>query len=71
MTGIIYGTGACTPSYIMDNNDIAKLVETSDEWIQERTGSRGGTSLQRRRRYPWRCRRAAGRLRMRASPRKR
>ena len=38
MTGIIYGTGACTPSYIMDNNDIAKLVETSDEWIQERTG---------------------------------
>ena len=22
----------------MDNNDIAKLVETSDEWIQERTG---------------------------------
>ena len=33
--------GACTPSYIMDNNDIAKLVETSDEWIQERTGSRG------------------------------
>lgn len=38
MTGIIYGTGASTPSYIMDNNDIAKLVETSDEWIQERTG---------------------------------
>lgn len=38
MTGIIYGTGACTPSYIMDNNDIAKLVDTSDEWIQERTG---------------------------------
>ncbi|HJA44098.1 MAG TPA: 3-oxoacyl-ACP synthase, partial [Candidatus Dorea stercoravium] len=22
----------------MDNNDIAQLVETSDEWIQERTG---------------------------------
>ena len=35
MTGIIYGTGACTPSYIMDNNDIAKLVETSDEWIPD------------------------------------
>ncbi len=22
----------------MDNNDIAKLVDTSDEWIRERTG---------------------------------
>lgn len=38
MTGIICGTGSYAPSYIMDNNDIAKLVETSDEWIQERTG---------------------------------
>ena len=38
MTGIIYGTGSYAPSYTMDNNDIAKLVETSDEWIQERTG---------------------------------
>ena len=38
MTGIICGTGSYAPSYTMDNNDIAKLVETSDEWIQERTG---------------------------------
>lgn len=38
MTGIICGTGAYAPSYTMDNNDIAKLVETSDEWIRERTG---------------------------------
>lgn len=38
MTGIICGTGSYAPSYIMDNNDIAELVETSDEWIQERTG---------------------------------
>lgn len=38
MTGLICGTGAYAPSYIMDNNDIAKLVETSDEWIRERTG---------------------------------
>ena len=38
MTGIICGTGSYAPSYIMDNHDIAKLVETSDEWIQERTG---------------------------------
>lgn len=38
MTGIICGTGSYIPPYSMDNNDIAKLVETSDEWIRERTG---------------------------------
>lgn len=38
MTGTICGTGSYTPSHVMDNFDIAKLVETNDEWIQERTG---------------------------------
>lgn len=38
MTGIICGTGSYAPSYIMDNNEIASMVETSDEWIRERTG---------------------------------
>ena len=38
MTGRICGTGSCVPSFVMDNNDIAKLVDTSDEWIRERTG---------------------------------
>lgn len=38
MTGIICGTGSYAPSYIMDNNEIATMVETSDEWIRERTG---------------------------------
>lgn len=38
MAGMICGTGSYIPSYTMDNNDIAKLVETSDEWIRERTG---------------------------------
>mgnify|MGYP000771112385 FL=1 len=38
MTGTICGTGSCVPSFVMDNNDIAKLVDTSDEWIRERTG---------------------------------
>ena len=38
MTGTICGTGSYAPSYTMDNNNIAKLVETSDEWIRERTG---------------------------------
>lgn len=38
MSANICGTGAYVPSHVMDNNDIAKLVETSDEWIRERTG---------------------------------
>ncbi len=38
MAGIICGTGAYVPSYTMDNDDIAKFVDTSDAWIRERTG---------------------------------
>ena len=38
MTGRICGTGSYVPAFSMDNHDIAKLVDTSDEWIRERTG---------------------------------
>lgn len=38
MVGRICGTGSYVPDNYYDNNDIAKLVETSDEWIRERTG---------------------------------
>lgn len=38
MTGSICGTGSYIPHYAMDNNAVADLVETSDEWIRERTG---------------------------------
>lgn len=38
MTGIIKGTGASIPENILDNQSLEKLVETSDAWIQERTG---------------------------------
>lgn len=38
MTATICGTGSYIPSYTMDNHDIARLVDTSDEWIRERTG---------------------------------
>jgi 3-oxoacyl-[acyl-carrier-protein] synthase-3 len=36
-TGII-GTGACLPEKIVTNDDLAKMVDTSDEWITARTG---------------------------------
>ncbi len=38
MTGVICGTGSCVPGRTLDNHDIAELVDTSDEWIRERTG---------------------------------
>lgn len=36
----IIGTGSYAPERVMTNQDLAKLVETSDEWIFERTGIR-------------------------------
>ena len=38
ITGVIRGTGACVPKMVLDNNEIAGFVDTSDEWIRERTG---------------------------------
>lgn len=38
MVGKIYGTGSYVPENYYDNHDIAKMVDTSDEWIRERTG---------------------------------
>ena len=34
----IIGTGAYAPEKILTNKDLEKIVETSDEWITERTG---------------------------------
>ena len=36
----IIGTGYSLPAYVADNDYLAALVETSDEWIVERTGIR-------------------------------
>jgi len=37
---VIRGVGAHLPKRVMTNDDLAKLVDTSDEWIRERTGIR-------------------------------
>jgi 3-oxoacyl-[acyl-carrier-protein] synthase-3 len=36
----IAGTGRAVPDRILTNDDLAKMVETSDEWITSRTGIR-------------------------------
>ncbi len=35
---IIAGTGSCTPEKTLSNDDLSKIVDTSDEWITTRTG---------------------------------
>ena len=40
MTSRITGTGSCLPAEIITNDDLAQVVDTSDEWISTRTGIR-------------------------------
>jgi len=46
MTGLptirarVIGVGTCLPSNVVTNDDLAKRVDTSDQWIRERTGIR-------------------------------
>ena len=40
LQSFIRGTGAYLPARILTNDDLAGMVDTSDEWIQERTGIR-------------------------------
>ncbi len=35
---VIKGIGAYLPDNVVTNGDIEKIVDTSDEWITERTG---------------------------------
>jgi len=36
----IIGVGSCTPDRVLTNQDLEKIVDTSDEWIVSRTGIR-------------------------------
>ncbi|MBN9022047.1 MAG: 3-oxoacyl-ACP synthase, partial [Rhizobiales bacterium] len=37
---VILGAGGYLPEKILSNEDLSKIVETSDEWIRQRTGIR-------------------------------
>ena len=45
----VIGCGAYLPDNIVTNDDLAKTVDTSDEWIRERTGIRQRHIVARRR----------------------
>ena len=38
MFGKIIGTGSYIPERAVDNVELGKYVDTSDEWVRERTG---------------------------------
>lgn len=40
MTSRVIGTGSYAPEAVVTNDDLAKIVETNDEWISSRTGIR-------------------------------
>jgi 3-oxoacyl-[acyl-carrier-protein] synthase III len=40
MRSYIAGTGSYTPAKVLTNADLEKMIETSDQWIVERTGIR-------------------------------
>ena len=40
MRSLVVGTGSYAPEKVLTNRDLEKLVETSDDWIVERTGIR-------------------------------
>ena len=40
LRSVVRGVGACLPKRCMTNAEIATLVDTTDEWIQQRTGIR-------------------------------
>ena len=38
LRSVILGCGSYLPSQVLTNEDLAKKVDTSDEWIVQRTG---------------------------------
>ena len=38
MRAVITGTGMYVPPKIVNNNDLSRIMDTTDEWIQVRTG---------------------------------
>src|SRR2546422_10983820 len=36
----LWGTGSYTPKRVLTNDEFSKMLDTSDQWIRERTGIR-------------------------------
>jgi 3-oxoacyl-[acyl-carrier-protein] synthase-3 len=40
LRSVVVGTGSCLPARVVTNAELAEQVDTSDEWIVQRTGIR-------------------------------
>jgi 3-oxoacyl-[acyl-carrier-protein] synthase-3 len=40
LRSVVRGVGSCLPERVLTNAELASMVDTSDEWIQQRTGIR-------------------------------
>src|SRR5260370_747782 len=40
MRSVVLGCGSYLPSRVVTNSDLSRMVDTSDEWIMQRTGIR-------------------------------
>jgi len=40
LRSVVRGVGACLPKRILSNAELAERIDTSDEWIEQRTGIR-------------------------------
>ena len=38
INAIITGVGGYVPDYVLDNDELSRMVDTSDEWIMTRVG---------------------------------
>ncbi|MEX0860949.1 MAG: 3-oxoacyl-ACP synthase, partial [Cucumibacter sp.] len=38
LRSIVRGVGSYLPERVLTNDDLARMVDTSDEWIRQRTG---------------------------------
>ena len=38
INAVITGVGGYVPNYILDNEEMSRIVDTSDEWIMQRIG---------------------------------
>ena len=55
----ITAIGACVPDMVITNDDMAKIVDTSDEWISSRSGIRR-RHLSQGRKFIGYCRKGSG-----------
>lgn len=53
MFGKIIGTGSYIPKRIITNEELTNYIDTSDEWITERTGVKKDTSWKMRPQQIW------------------